>query len=342
KKVLNSISIEYFKLSKKYKLTFFEFLTSIAFKYFSDKDVDFAVIETGLGGRFDSTNIVEHPLATVITSIDYDHQDVLGEKLSQIAYEKTGIIKKGCYVISGAETNSIKKIIFNRAKNKKAKVLQIGRDFKYQFNGYDWKRKLQKLCYFGDFLKLKTHMSLLGKHQAKNCALALASIEAIVKQGYEINLNIIPSVLKKLNWPGRFDIRELNIDGKKTTIILDGAHNCSGMDSLIKTIKSSPWSNKKKTVVFGILQEKKYLNIIKKLADIVKNVVLIPFESKRKLDANILKKMWGKYLGPGNVQVAQSFIKIVKNLEKNSVIIVTGSLYMLGKIAKTIDNLEKV
>ncbi len=195
--------------SKKYKgeqPTEFEILTAIAFLYFAEMKVDIAVIEVGLGGRYDSTNVIT-PILSLITNVDYDHVNILGNSLKKIAYEKAGIIKTKVPVIT-TETKQIPLRVVKRvAKAIKTDVSVLGDDY-----------SSLKGC----------SLSLIGEHQKTNALLAVAAAKKLVTIGYDISVDDIKKGLKAAKWQGRFHVIR-----KTPTIIIDGAHNESGINKLV-------------------------------------------------------------------------------------------------------------
>ena len=200
--------------------TFFDFTTAMAFEYFRRKKVDIAVIETGLGGRLDSTNIIE-PIASVITNVAFDHMKELGSNLTKIAGEKAGIIKKGVPVITGARLRS-REIIERIAGEKASPAYVLGRDFSFRKSG----RKC--MSYRGLNRTLNNiDVNLNGDHQLSNAAIALCAIDVVSGLGYDASESQIRRALSSVIWQGRLEtVRE------KPLVILDGAHNAAGSAGL--------------------------------------------------------------------------------------------------------------
>ncbi|MCX5782522.1 MAG: bifunctional folylpolyglutamate synthase/dihydrofolate synthase [Elusimicrobia bacterium] len=338
---LNRLAKRYYKLAKKAGLTFFEFITAVAIVYFKENKVDIAVLETGLGGRFDATNIFEKPLVNVITEIGYEHTEILGNTIEKIAKEKAGIIQECCPVVSGVENSQAKNIIKGVAKTKNAPLIQLNKDFKYKINKIDWKNKVQKVFYKSKYLKENVSLSLLGEHQAKNCSIALAALEVISKNGFKINFKKASKILNKVHWPGRFDIRKMKFEDKVKTLILDGAHNPSAIKAFVKTFISSPWGNEKVAVLFNVMKDKDYKSMVKILLPIVKKVILLPTGLKREISINKLSSLWKKYIGKRNVINLESLKDVLCKLKDENIFLVCGSLFLVGKLMKEIKLLEK-
>jgi len=199
------------------KLTTFELLTALGFLYFSQEGVDFQVVEVGLGGRLDATNVIE-PEVCVITAINLDHTDVLGNTLAEIAAEKAGIIKPGIVVVSSPQPEEVARVIGERCIECGARLVRVGRDVIWQ--GLGFKADSQLLVVNGVLDNYKLSIPLLGRYQLENAAVAVAALEALAGKGFDISLDSIIRGLNKVSWPGRFQVL-----GHKPLIVVDGAHN---------------------------------------------------------------------------------------------------------------------
>ncbi|MCX6666802.1 MAG: bifunctional folylpolyglutamate synthase/dihydrofolate synthase [Euryarchaeota archaeon] len=304
--------------------TFFEIVTAIAFQYFSDKSVDFAVIEVGLGGKYDATNIV-NPMVSVITNISLEHTDILGKTIKDIALQKAGIVKDDIAVVTAANGDALK-VIKNVAKERNATV--------YVIDEKRWKRTYcdtegQEFSIKGDLTDYSVKTSMLGKHQGENIALAIASIENIQMNGVYIpETSIIDGVAKATN-PGRLEIVK-----HEPIILLDGAHNPDGMRTLRATLDED-LDYDKLILVLGILSDKditSMLSIIVPDADII---VVTKSKNNRACEPSKLKEMIEKLgykkkvvvkdLIPDAVKYAESIAK------KKDLICITGSLFTVGE-----------
>jgi len=319
--------------AKRFKLTFFEFITAIALIYFREQGVDVAVLETGLGGRFDATNVFEEPLVSVITEISFDHKEILGNSLEKIAKEKAGIIKENCPVILAPQGPGARSIIKREACRKKARLLEYGKDFESKLKKIDWNKKFQQLIYKSRHIRDSFSISLLGAHQTKNAALALAALETVSGRGFPVNFDRVKAALKKASWPGRFDVRKIGAGAKKKILILDGAHNPSAVEALVGTLRKSPWNKERKALIFAVMKDKNYSQIIKVLSPLFKSVTLIELNLRRAMSTNALASIWSKYLDRKHIAVSSSVGKAIRAI-KEKVIVATGSLYLVGKILK--------
>jgi dihydrofolate synthase/folylpolyglutamate synthase len=211
--------------------TEFEIVTAIGFKYFQEENIDFLVLEVGLGGRFDATNVVEEPLVSVITSISYDHMEQLGDSLEKIAYEKAGIIKAGRPAVIYPQADNIKKVIRDVARSKNSPVYEADKGniekTRSDIRG-QWFKYLKRDVF--DLPEIK--INLLGDHQLLNGLTALLTLEIIKKKGYGISPESIIKGFSNCRFPGRFEIVNTS-----PLIILDGGHNIDGISSFTKTLK---------------------------------------------------------------------------------------------------------
>jgi dihydrofolate synthase/folylpolyglutamate synthase len=325
-KVFDSLLKKYLGKAVKYKLSYFEYLTAIAFIYFAKQKVDIAVLETGLGGRFDATNIIKKPLVCVITSIAKEHQEILGDTIRQIAYEKAGIIKKGAYVVCG----KLPKEAISVIKSKLEMPYLYGKDFK-SLN--------YKVCNFGqrfDYInvnkKIKNiEIKLLGRHQAVNAAVAICVADLLNKKEYFLDEASIRTGLKGTVWPGRFDIKKFTINNKEIEIIIDGAHNAESLNAFVKTFKQLGFAKKQRTFVFAVMKEKKYKYMVKKIAPFAKKIILPYINSTRAINPEVLKAEFLKYVAGNKIYIVDSAKSACAMIEDGETAVSVGSLYLAGE-----------
>lgn len=307
--------------------TFFEIVTAMAFQFFKNKNVDFALIEVGLGGRFDATNIV-NPLVTIITNVSLEHQDRLGYKIEEIAFEKAGIIKQGVPVItsaSGAALDVIKKI----ASEKHSKITIVGNNSWKKINeSENW----QEFLISGLIKDYKVTTFMFGKYQGENIAISLSAIEILQMNGIFIPDKSIYEGLEKINHSGRMEIVSF-----EPLILLDGAHNIAGITRLRESIEEGLIVNKV-ILVIGILSDKKIkeiLDIITPLADIV---VVTKSHNKRASDPSIIKDMIRNkdVIIIDDIPKAIDYAKSIAS--RQDLICVTGSLFTVGEVRDHIFN----
>jgi dihydrofolate synthase / folylpolyglutamate synthase len=279
--------------------TFFEIITIMAFIFFAEEKVDFAIIEVGLGGRLDATNIIK-PLISVITNISIDHTYYLGNTVEKIAYEKAGITKKGVDVII-EEKNIGLNIIEKTCKIKKSNLIKSN---PINFNKYQ--------------------LGLKGEFQKNNAKLAYYTIKQLQKK-YLISKKAIVNGLKNAKWPGRFEFIEKNL-------LFDCAHNKGGAKTLIKELKKINY--KEITFIIGIMKDKDIKSMCNEFNKLAKNVIITKTKYERsEKPENIIK-----YFKNKNVIIEKNIkntIPIAKKISKNNLIVVTGSIYLIGEIMKS-------
>jgi dihydrofolate synthase/folylpolyglutamate synthase len=330
-KVFDSLLKKYLAKAVKYKLSYFEYLTALAFIYFAEQKVDIAVLETGLGGRFDATNIIKKPLVCVITSIAKEHQEILGDTIRQIAYEKAGIIKRGAYVVCGRLPKEAISVI----KSKLEIPYLYGKDFK-SFN--------DKACNLGqrfDYInvnnKIKNiEIKLLGKHQIVNAAAAICVAGLLNKKDYILDETNVRTGLKGAVLPGRFDIKKVTINNKKIEIIIDGAHNIESLNAFVKTFKQLGFAKKQRTFVFAIMKEKKYKYMVKKIAPFAKKIILPHINNSRAINPEVLKAEFLKYIARDKIYIVDSVKSACDMMEDGQTAVSLGSLYLAGEVLATI------
>ena len=304
--------------------TFFEIVTAIAFQYFSDKGVDFVVIEVGLGGKYDATNIVE-PVVSVITNISLEHTDILGKTIKDIALQKAGIIKDNVAVVTAAKGDALK-VIKNVAKERIATVYVIDEK---RWNRLYCDTEGQEFVIKGDLTDYSVKTSMLGKHHGENIALAVVSIENLQMNGVYIpETSIIDGISKAAN-PGRLEIVK-----HEPLILLDGAHNPVGMRTL-RTTLDEDFDYDKLILVLGILSDKdipSMLSIIVPVADII---VVTKSHNSRACEPSKLKEMIEKSGYEKEVVVKDEISDAIEyaksTAKKKDLICVTGSLFTVGE-----------
>ena len=312
------------KINNNNKITFFEIFTATAFYLFSKSKAEFLILETGLGGRLDATNIVKKSLLNIITPISYDHQEFLGKNLKKITNEKLGIIKEKSLIIIGKQKDFITKHIYKKIKNYNNKTLFHEKNFKIinlKEKEFIIKINNKKLT----FIK----PSLLGDHQFENALLAIVACYEIKKIGYKINYNKINRALSKTKWPGRLE----KIYKKNIEIFFDGAHNVGGAEQLnnylSKKIKNT-W------VIIGMLKNKDIISFLKIIKNNINGVIPIKIPNEKnsyttKEISNACKKLRINYINKKNIESVKDYLfKIIKPER----ILITGSLYLIGKIKK--------
>ncbi|OWK44462.1 bifunctional folylpolyglutamate synthase/dihydrofolate synthase [Fimbriiglobus ruber] len=245
--------------------TFFEISTALGFLHFVSRRVDFAVVEVGLGGRFDSTNVC-HPLVSVITSIGFDHTAQLGSTLEAIAYQKAGIIKRRVPVVVGVTQPGPRAVIEHVADETGSRMVQLGRDFQYEYkpgpviDGQE-PRGLGAVRVSQEGRDGPTYeLGLLGEHQAANAAVAVATLEELRREGVPIPDTAIARGLRDVKWPARIELV-----CARPVVILDSAHNVPSAEALVATLRQSVPVPGRKVVVFAVSSDKQFADILRLL-----------------------------------------------------------------------------
>ena len=302
--------------------TRFEVLTAISLEFFKRKKLEYVVLEVGMGGRLDSTNIVK-PIISVITSIAMDHKDYLGDTIEKVAFEKAGIIKKNTKVITSNTNPLVLKVLKDKSKKMNAKLVKV--DTK--------KYSIKKISLKGIEFEYKNNIfkiSMIAKYQIENAILAYEVLRSLDKKLK------IKKGLKKARWPGRFEI--IN---DKPLIIIDGAHNLQGAEALKISIEKL-FKNKKILCVFGMLKDKDIDNILKITSDLFEKVIVTQVNNPRAMKLNELFKKVRKYNSNVEKKKLNKIINTVKEKSRNyDVTIIFGSLYMIGDFRKKLVKSKK-
>ena len=301
--------------------TFFEYSTAMAFYEFGKQKVDWAVVETGMGGRLDATNIIK-PVLTIISNISLEHKMYLGNTIKEIAGEKGGIIKNHTPVITGAKQKSAISTLKDIARKKSAPFFCLGDEFKVRRN------KNNKFTYYGienTWRNLCT--GLQGNHQIDNAGLVIAACELLNKNRAEIPFNSIQKGLEKNRWPGRLDIVSEN-----PLIILDGAHNLIATRRLVKYL-SKNLSSRNITLIAGILDDKPYFSMLKTLCSVCRRVILTQPKINRALTPAKLYPAAKEVISDikSIPDVSQAIKHAIKTTPANDAICIAGSLYLIGE-----------
>jgi dihydrofolate synthase/folylpolyglutamate synthase len=297
----------------------------MAFTYFAEEGIDVAVIETGMGGRLDSTNVIT-PLVSVITNIDLEHTEFLGTTLEQIATEKAGIIKPGVPVVTGAVQPEAIAVIERTAEKQGAPLYRMPKDFGVERVWPGGGR------YFFDYRGIVTNyqdltISLLGGHQASNAALAVAAVECIEHAGMAVSEPALRAGLASASWEGR-----LERVAERPDIFLDGAHNPASAAVLAEALRSLRSSYRRLVLIMGILRDKDHGRIIDRLVPLADWVVATKPQYARAIDPHTLAA--NIRIRHGNVSIAdtveQAVILARAGSSPDDLIVVTGSLYTVG------------
>jgi dihydrofolate synthase / folylpolyglutamate synthase len=315
--------------------TFFEFVTVMALRYFAERKCDLVIWETGLGGRLDATNIVT-PLASVITNIQFDHQQWLGHTRVEIAAEKAGIIKPGVPVVTATDAPDALEVIGKTAREKKAPLTVVSWPEPSQptpnpsqegnLRPIGSNRALAVSGAVDIRFPEKIALPLLGGHQRLNAALALATVHAI-QDRIRVDDEAIRVGLETVQWPGRLQLIKTP---SNQTILLDGAHNGAGAEALRQALHEY-FPDAELTLVLGVLQDKNWTQICETLAPLAAHVFLTSVQSDRAAAPDALRAACAKANPAAKVVACPSLADALKQSINDPFIVVTGSLYLVGE-----------
>jgi dihydrofolate synthase/folylpolyglutamate synthase len=302
--------------------TQFEVITAAMWWYFADQQVDIAIIETGLGGRLDATNVCDRPLVTVITSISLDHCQQLGNTLGAIASEKAGIIKPKCPVVI--------------AENEPEAIASLQTKIKESNSPITWVSAATRTETGAVYQGLEYSLPLLGDHQLINSAIAIAAITELRNQGWQISDQKIQSGLAKTNWDGRLQWSEFDVKGKPCKILIDGAHNVSAAKHLRQFVDTA-FPNRRKIWIIGILNTKDQLGILRALLHPDDLCHLVPVATPATTSPQDLAKISSeilKIMPKPHDNLAIALESAFEDQQPSDVVILCGSLYLVGEFLK--------
>ena len=313
-------------------ITFFEFITAMAFKYFEEEKSDPVIVETGMGGRYDATNVIK-PLISIITSITLEHQQYLGNTLTEIVREKAGIIKKEVPFICGVRQQRLRDFLINRSRDLNSPLYLLGRDIKHRKTGQS------TFNYSGPGLNLRNiKCGLLGDHQFYNASMAAAAAEQLKSRGFDIKENHITEGIKKTVWHGRLEIVRKNPD-----IVLDGAHNPAAWKTLKKSLEKY-FKDRPVIFLFGVMQDKDIRRMIEILIPGSYAVIFCKPKMERASSKKCIEKNIGFSRHKKIFWIDDSTAALNSALsmaETKAVVCVTGSLFLVGEIRQIMTDTQK-
>jgi dihydrofolate synthase/folylpolyglutamate synthase len=316
--------IEIVKAHSTENLTYFEFLTAVAFLYFHRRKVDLAILEVGMGGRLDATNVVS-PLVSVVSNISLDHTEYLGRRLEEIAWEKGGIIKNGGVCITAVKQRRLQELLEEICRTRGATIYSIGKEIKINTHPDG------SFSYRGIGMRYDNLVCpLRGRHQIENAAVALGVIEALAMKGFGVDDDAVFKGIHDVKWEGRLEVIK-----HSPTVLLDGAHNAGGASTLARALREE-FSYKKLIFIFGVLKDKDYKAMLKKLLPLGDRLILTSPDTERAMPAEALLPVAKQYLR--RIEVVKNSREALKRAlsiaDQNDLICVTGSLYLIGEIKK--------
>ncbi|WP_051308969.1 bifunctional folylpolyglutamate synthase/dihydrofolate synthase [Desulfogranum japonicum] len=316
-------------------LTYFECTTAVAFLWFAQKEVDIAVIETGLGGRLDATNVIA-PLISVITNVHLDHQQHLGNTITEIAREKAGIIKHGIPLVTGNLLGEADAVIESRCQEKQSKRIRYQQDFFAQ-------QKDDTLIHYQGFsgnFDFSFSPALCGKHQIPNTAVALATLEELQSKGFSLSPSTLLASLPLVRWPGRMElINAVSRGSHYIPVLIDGAHNEAGIEALYEELQTRQYQ--RLIVIWGSMRDKKTDTALKKLLQHASIIVYTQAEPVRSAKPDDLKEQTPPSLQNKvycSTDVNQALDHAFKLWEAGDLICIAGSLYLVGKMRSLLLN----
>ena len=305
--------------------TEFEVITAMSFYYFANvNQVDIVLYEVGLGGRFDSTNIIQ-PIASIITSIGLDHTNILGHSYEEIAFEKAGIIKEITPVFTAVKNGNAMKVIEEQAEKKHAPLYRLNQEFYITAHSPKEHGEVFTLRNAeGTFEQVEINM--IGQHQTENASLAIMAAQGIDQhEEFSISMEDIRTGLKTAYWPGRFEILS-----NTPLVIIDGAHNDEGISALVQEL-STRYANNTIHIVFAALKDKKLDKMIAQLDSVADEISFVSFDFPRAAEAiDLYSISHSKYKKLGD-NWSSHLANCLQNLQPDSVLVVTGSLYFISE-----------
>lgn len=317
--------------------TYFEMVTAIAFCYFAERNVDIAVLEVGLGGRLDATNVVD-PRVAVITNVDYDHQKYLGSRLEEIAMEKAGIVKPRSYataeplsVVCTSQDPAVRKIVEEQCRATGSRCFHALDEARVEAEPDTLGRFRVKVS-FPSNLALDLRLPLPGEHQVRNAIAAIRALMILQNEGYSIDTEDIKEGIESARWPGRLEL----VDGDPP-MILDGAHNIAGAESL-KQYCERFLHSKRLVLLFSVMRDKDVVGIAGKLFPLASDIVLTAAESERSAEADwiaaLLPEYRQRYHCTRNPQEALGAARTLAS--PDGIILAAGSLFLIGDLQRTL------
>jgi len=324
------------RLAEYGRLTTFELLTALAFLFFERRNVQFKVIEAGLGGRLDATNVI-CPEVCVITKIGLDHTEVLGETLTKVASEKAGIIKRGIPVISSPQSGEVVEVLKKVCRQKEAPLVVVGDSVSWKGLGFE--RGRQRVTVEGQRNSYHLMMPLVGSYQLENAATAVATLEVLAERGFAVSEESIKEGFERVSWPGRFQVV-----GSKPVVVLDCAHNPTSAGALVSSMESyfsHRWQEKLKpaVLVLGVSADKDVAGILSVLGNSFKKIIVTRSRHPRAMATEELeaemKKQGLTVEVAGNVP--EAVMKAKQLAGEDGLVLITGSIFVVGEALEMLD-----
>lgn len=314
--------------------TEFEVTTALAFCYYVEQQIDALVLEVGLGGRYDATNVIDHPLVTAITNVTLDHTNILGRTVAEIAFDKAGIIKPGVPCVTGA-SDEAQAVLARVAHEVGAPLL----DARPEVLAHSVSLRGQRVdLQVFDNAYTGLELGLLGQHQVQNAAVAIGLLTAARQQGFEVDSAAIRAGLRTVRWPGRFEVINPT---SPSPIVLDCAHNVAGTAALAEALQAY-FPGRKAVAVMGMLADKEVGESLQQLVPCLRATVLTTPESPRALPAEQAAALLPAALVAGVMPEPAAALRLAKQLvQPGEILLVTGSLHVVGPLRRLAMELER-
>lgn len=312
------------------RLTTFELLTVLAFAHFVAKEGDFQVLEVGMGGKFDATNVI-NPEVGIITSISLDHTEVLGNSLAEITAEKAGIIKPGSIVVTSPQPDEATRVVEETCLIAGAQLVRVGSDVTWRGLGFDFNQ--QRFCVAGRLDNYELSIPLLGQHQLANAATAVAALEVLAEKGFNISRDSITNGLAKVNWPGR-----LQILSRHPFIVVDGAHNPDAAQRLRETLEQY-FDFDQAILIIGASDDKDIAGIATQLVPLFNKVIVTRSHHPRPMAPAAIVAEFTKHGVEAQVvdNVPSALSEALALAGERDLICVTGSLFVIAQVIEQVN-----
>lgn len=303
--------------------TEFELITALALEYFHQEECDIVLLEVGLGGRLDSTNIIEAPVVSVITPVDYDHMDILGSTLGEIAGEKAGILKAGTELVLYPQSAEAEEVILLKADELGIPVHKVNFS---QVEIMEQDDYTQKFRYDNEEYKL----TILGEHQVKNAVVATEALNLLDAKNMRIPHDALKKGLLMAKWPGRFEILS-----HEPMVVIDGAHNHQGVEVLKRNLERY-FSGRKVVFIMGVLRDKSYLEMVREVSPLARTFLTITVDNERALSGEELASIIREegVLANSCSTVKDAVLKALSVREDNDILCAFGSLYYINEVRR--------
>jgi len=317
------------------RLTTFELLTALAFAYFAQKGVSFQVLEVGMGGKFDATNVI-NPEVGIITSISFDHTEVLGNSLAEITAEKAGIIKPGSVMVTSPQPDEVAWVIEETCLTCGAHLVRVGSDVTWQSLGFNANQ--QRFRVAGRLGSYELSIPLLGQHQLANAATAVAALEVLAERGFNISRDSITNGLARVSWPGR-----LHILSRHPFIVVDGAHNPDAARRLRESLERY-FDFDRATLVIGVSDDKDIAGIALELVPVFDKVIVTCSRHPRAMATALLAAEFARHKVKTQVvaDVPSALSEALALARDRDLICVAGSLFVVAEAIEQANRLSLV